>query len=148
MITSGSRRGLLTALILFGALGAVPAGAAPNFPERYIDPDDLNVEEDEGVDAAWPGGLTAFEGRPYDVYDGIGVVDDMDPAGPWVFINGLRYAFDLQPEIRLRAGAGAPTLISAGMVLEFYYAPSEPGGDVTGRILAAIELEPGALEAE
>ena len=148
MTTFSLRRALPTVLVLLGVIGGLPASAAPNFPERYIDPDDLNIEEDEGADAVWPGGLTAFEGRAYDVYDGVGVVDELDPAGPSLLIDGLRFAFDLEPEIRLRAGAGAPTLITEGMVLEYYYAPATPGSRAAGRILAAIELDPDAREPQ
>lgn len=144
MSTGELLRGLLAAAI---ALAALAADAAPNFPERYIDPDDMAVDEDEGGDAAWPGGLTAFEGLPYDVYDGQGIVDRMDPAGPTVVIEGVEYGFSLTPDIRLRTGAGAPTLLAPGMVLEYYFA--ETGGDdLAGTIVAAIELDPAMAEPE
>ncbi|MEE4299801.1 MAG: hypothetical protein V2J24_10200 [Pseudomonadales bacterium] len=148
MIRFAGRRNLFGMLLLWGALGVTHVGAAPNFPERYIDPDDLLPDETEVSDAVWPGGLGAFDDRPYDVYDGVGVVDAVDPAGPSVVIDGLRYDFVLTPEIRLRAGVGAPTLLGAGMVLEYYYTQDGATAATAGRIVAAIELDPDAREEE
>jgi hypothetical protein len=138
------RRGLLVAALVLWVGGVA---AAPNFPERYIDPDDLTIDEDEGDEAAWPGGIGAFDGRPYDVYDAEGVVEFMDPVGPAIVIDGLEYGFGLQPDIRLLVGAGAPTLLVPGMVLEFYFSET-PDSDTAGNIVAAIELDPAAMEPE
>lgn len=133
-------------LIAAFALGAALLAAASAVPAQVADDpsEDLGVV-DEG--SAWPGGIAAFADRPYDVYDAVGVVIDMEPAGPFVMIEGLRFGFDYDPDIRLRAGAGAPTLLAPGMVLEFYYR-DEDDDDLAGRIIAAIELAPDARQPD
>lgn len=145
MIKNGARWSPLIVLAFCGVLGSPQLDAAPNFPDLYIDPDDVLSEDETMEESAWPGGLRAFAGRPYEVLDGRGVVAAMDAAGPWVYIDGLRFGFALDTDIRLRAGAGAPTLITEGMALEYYYVQARPEEEVVGRIVAAIELEPGAV---
>ena len=105
-----------------------------------IDPDELNIEEDELEGGAWPGGVEAFEALPFEVSQDVGVVAEMDPSGPFVLVDGVRYGFTVDADIRLRSGFGAPTLLQPGMVLEFYFADTL-GDAVAGNIVAAIELE-------
>lgn len=135
----------LPLLALFLLAGQLPLAQAQD--GALIDPDELNIEEDEFESGAWPGGTSAFADRPYEVSQEIGVVAEMDAAGPFVLVNGVRYGFVADAEVRLRAGFGAPTLIQPGMVLEFYYAETLQGA-IAGNIVAAIELEDASAFAE
>ena len=140
-------RALLTVAALAGSV-ADACAAVPGDPDAGSDPDDRLEGEVTAGFSAWPGGLDAFADRPYDVDEDRGLVEAVDPAGPVIVIDGLRFGFVLEPEIRLRAGAGAPTLLRPGMVLEYYFTevPSEEGS--AGRIVAAIELDPSLAEPE
>ena len=139
---TGGRRGLFdalmwTALLMLGGISG--AAASEDDPEPYVDPDDANVQEDDPNDYAWPGGLEAFADRPVEVFQGIGVVGQMDPAGPYVMISGLMYGFALDAEVRLISGYGAPTLVLQDMALEYYFTePLRP--ELAGTIIAAVEI--------
>ncbi|MCH2097575.1 MAG: hypothetical protein MK142_04215 [Pseudomonadales bacterium] len=145
MIRSASEVRFL--LMVLGAAVCAGAFAAPNFPDRYIDPDDL-VDVEEIDDALWPGGLDAFADSALEVFETRGRVEDVSYEGPRLLVNGLVYGFALEADVRLRAGAGAPSLIAPGMMLEFYFttADAEPG--TAGRILAAIEMDSALAEPQ
>lgn len=143
------RTTLARALLLTGLMATGGAAvAAPNFPDRYIDPDDLLEEEPAGADAAWPGGLDSFAAYPQEVFDTEGIVEAVSFDGPTILLDGLIYGFSLVPDIRLRSGAGAPTLLAPGMVLEVYFTEDDAPAGTSGRIIAAIELDPGLAEPE
>ena len=133
--------------LIVGAMICPGALAAPNFPDRYIDPDDL-LDAQEIDEALWPGGLSAFADSALEVFETRGRVEDISYEGPRLLVNGLVYGFTLEAEVRLRAGAGAPSLITPGMVLELYFttADAEPG--TAGRIVAAIEMDSALAELQ
>lgn len=133
--------------LIVGAMICAGALAAPNFPDRYIDPDDL-LDAEEIDEALWPGGLSAFADSALEVFETRGRVEDISYEGPRLLVNGLVYGFALEAEVRLRAGAGAPSLITPGMVLELYFttADAEPG--TAGRIVAAIEMDSALAELQ
>lgn len=136
-------------LALAFALSGLAAAAAEVaiVPGSIPDPDDLVPVEDMPEAARWPGGLEAFDDRPYAVRQGVGRVVDVDPDGPRVIIDGLVFAFAIDAEVRLLSGFGAPTLLRPGMAVEYYYRDG-PRSRVAGEIVALVEFPAEALEAE
>lgn len=127
---------------LFGALllGAWPAMISWAGAEDAYDTDPVNAE-----DYFREGGLEIFADHPEPVRVGQGFVAAVDFDGPTVVIAGQVFGFRQDAEVRLQSGFGAPTLLEAGMPVEFYFVPSRNPAHA-GAIIALLELPEGALE--
>jgi hypothetical protein len=100
---------------------------------------------EESGQAYFPGGLEAFADRGEPISMGLGTVGDVDFDGPTVMIDGLRFGFAADAEVRLLDGFGAPTLLRTGMAVEYYWAQAS-GEHIAGRILAIQQVGEGVVQ--